>query len=115
MITEEIDNAIKKLSLEEEEFRQLPSAEAESLSQDLLITFVEGGDRLWWWESFSMPSKSIHFSDGKGFKRIIEIVPDKNEKVWFVIEKDILTFYPIYEATPELIQKVIGECYAFEY
>ena len=62
-----------------------------------------------------MPSESVHFSDGKGFERITEIIPDKNEKLWFVAEEDQLPFYPIYEATPESIQKVIGECYGFEY
>lgn len=115
MITDEIENAIKELSLSEGEFRQLPSQEAEPLYRELVNYFVEGGDRRWWWESFLKPSESVQFSDGKGFERITDIVPNKKENVWFVAEEDQLPFYPIYEATPETIQKVIGECYGFEY
>jgi hypothetical protein len=115
LITEEINNAIKTLSLSEAEFHQLPNEKAEPLYYELLNTFVEGGNRRWWWESFSKPSKSVQFTNDKGFERISEIVPDKKEKVWFVAEEDQLPFYPIYEATPEIIQKIIGECYGFEY
>ena len=115
MITEEIDNAIKELGLREAEFHILPNEKAEPLYYELLNTFVEGRDRRWWWESFSKPSESVQFTDGKGFERIIDLVPNKKEKVWFVAEEDQLPFYPIYEAIPETIQKIIGECYGFEY
>lgn len=115
MVTEEISNAIKGLSLKDSEFRQLNNEEAEPLFHELLNTFVVGGDRRWWWESFSKPSESVQFIDNKGFERITEIVPSLKEHVWFVAEEDQLPFYPIYEATPEAIKKVIGECYGFEY
>jgi len=115
LVTDEINNAIKELSLNESEFRQLSSEEARPLYFELLNTFVEGGDRRWWWESFSLPSEAVQFDDDKGFERIIDIVPDKNEKVWFIAEEDELSFYPIYETTPEAIQKIIGDCYCFEY
>ena len=113
MITDEIENAIKELSLSEGEFCQLPSQEAEPLYRELVNYFVEGGDRRWWWESFLKPSESVQFSNGKGFERITDIVPNKKENVWFVAEEDQLPFYPIYEATPEIIQKIISECYGF--
>lgn len=115
MITDEILKAVKKLSLGKADFHQLPCEDAEPLYYDLLNLFVSGGDRRWWWESFSKPSESVHFTNGKGFEIITEIVPNKNEPVWFIAEEDQLPFYPIFECTPELIQKIIGECYSFEY
>ena len=115
MVTEEINNAIKTLSLGESEIQQLETNEAEPLYNELISTFVKGGDRRWWWESFSKPSECVQFLDDKGFEKITEIVPDENECVWFVVEEDQLPFYPIFESTPSAIKKVIGECYAFEY
>ena len=118
VVTEEIDIALKSLLLSESEIRLVRSDRAELLFHELLEYFVEGGDsgdRRWWWESFSQPSKYVQFHDDMGFKRISNIVPDVNESVWFVVEDDQLPFYPIYETTPEVIQKVIGECYGFEY
>jgi len=45
----------------------------------------------------------------------VEIVPDPNERVWFIAEESRLPFYPVYEATPNAAQRVIEECYGFEY
>lgn len=115
LVTEEIENAIRALSLSDKEFRKLPESEAESIYFELLETFVEGGNRRWWWEAFKNESKSINFEDHKGFERITAIVPNSKELVWFIAEEDQLPFYPVYEGTPEAITKVIGECYAFEY
>ena len=50
-----------------------------------------------------------------GFKRICSLVPNSREIVWFMVEENQLPFFPIYEACPEDIQNVIGECYGFEY
>jgi len=115
LVTEEISQAIKTLSLKDSEFKRLPDSEAKTLYYELLETFVEGNDRRWWWEAFKDKTESIIFEDNKGFERILSFVPNPKEKVWFVAEEDQLSFYPIYEATPENIVKVIGECFAFEY
>jgi len=115
LVTTEIDNALRVLSVPVELFRLLPSDEGSILYQELLEEFVTDGDRRWWWESFSKPSASKTFENGKGFEKIAKLVPDPHEAVWFIVEEDQLPFYPIYEATPAAIQKVIGECYGFEY
>ncbi|WP_125931907.1 DUF6756 family protein [Thiosocius teredinicola] len=115
MVTPEIDSAVRKLGLSPRSFRLLPNDEGSVLYQELFAEFVTGADRRWWWEAFSKPSSSRNFEDGKGFERIVELVPNPEERVWFVVEEDQLPFFPIYEATPDTIQKVIGECYAFEY
>ena len=115
LVTEEIDNALRTLSIPEGAFSSIPENEGAELYERLVAHFVNGGDRKWWWESFSMPSSSKSFADGKGFERITAIVPAPEEDIWFVAEEDQLPFYPIYETTPALVQRVIGECYAFEY
>src|SRR5262249_9104135 len=65
-------------------------------------------------EHFTLPVATAHFADGKGFMRITAVVPDADEKVWFVAEEDELPHFPVYETTPAIAQAVIGECYAFE-
>lgn len=112
-VLEEVENAIKLLKLSNEV--NLVKEEGEAIYKLLIETFVEGGDRRWWWESFRGPSESITFDDGKGFERLAELVPNKNEIVWFVVEDDQLPYYPIFEATTENAVKIIGECFAFEY
>jgi len=113
-VLEEIFGAIQKLSMNDE-FHLLGDDETENLYKDLLNTFVIGGDRRWWWESFAKPSKSIKFDNDKAFLEITAIVPDQNETVWFIVEDDQMPYYPIFEATPENILSVIRKCFAFEY
>lgn len=114
-VTEEIENALELLSIENSSFQLLSDNEANPLFRKLLDRFVSGGDRRWWWESFSLPEYSLNFDDQQAFQRITTVVPDPQESVWIVIEDDQLPIYPIYEGSPENIQKVIGECYGFEY
>lgn len=96
----EVENAIRLLKLSNEV--NLVEAEGEAIYKSLIETFVEGGDRRWWWESFRQPSESITFDDGKGFERLAEFVPNENEVVWFVVEDDQLRHYPIFESTGKL-------------
>ncbi|MEW8424811.1 MAG: DUF6756 family protein [Candidatus Thiodiazotropha sp.] len=112
-VLEEIENAIDVLGLIEEVV--LVKDGADILYRSLIDVFVDGGDRRWWWEAFSSPSESITINDGKGFERLLQLVPDINELVWFVVEDDQLPYYPIFEASTKNIVKVIGECFAFEY
>jgi len=113
-VLEEIFDAIQKLSIEDE-IHLLGKKEIENLYKELLNSFVLGGDRRWWWESFSKPSISVDFGNDNAFSAISSIVPDPNEMVWFMVEDDELPYYPIFEMSPVNIVKVIGECFAFEY
>ncbi len=112
---DEIQDAIQRLGLSESDIKLLPDEEGLSVFNAALSHFVASGDRRWWWEDFRFPSTTVRFPDQRAFERIEKIVPNKREKVWFIVEDDQLPFYPVYEATPEAIQAVIGECYGFEY
>lgn len=113
-VLEEVETAIKRLGLEREVIR-VPDVEERDLFNDLLDTFVEGGDRRWWWESFRSPSESVEFKDSKGFERLTNIVPDSKEIVWFVIEDDHREHYPIFQSSTENAVKIIGDCFGYEY
>ena len=115
LVIGEIQLAREILGLEDKSIQLLSDKEGQAVYFDLLNTFVEGADRQWWWEAFKEKTESITFDDNLGFKRIVEIVPNGNETIWFVAEETQLPFYPVYETTPEVVQKIIGECYGFEY
>lgn len=89
--------------------------QSEVILNEALCTFVEGGDRRWWWESLKPSCVSRHFSGGDGWRRLSEITPDPNELVWLIAEENGLPFYPVFETTPAAASRIIGECYGFEY
>ena len=114
-VADEIERAREVLRLPAEQIRELPNEESSILYHDLLDTFVEGGERLWWWEAFKSPEFSIDFRDENGFEHILPLVPDPNERIWFLIGGGHFPFRPIYETTPTIAVSIIGECYGFEY
>ena len=114
-VKDEIQTAIERLGLNESDIRLLPDDAGRTVFKAALTHFVASGDRHCWWEDFRVPSTTIRFADQKGFERIEKIVSNKREKVWFIVEDDQLPFYPVYEATPEAVQRVVGECYGYEY
>lgn len=113
-VTDEIGMAIARLSLSER-VRRLPEEHAARITAELLSSFVVGGDRRWWWEAFREPSASKAFPNDMGFEHIVELVPNRSEKCWFVVEDTHADSYPVYEATPEDVASIVGECFAFEY
>lgn len=113
-VTEEVAAAISQLGLGER-VQRLPDREAARVNAELLNVFVAGGERRWWWEVFREPVASKAFPDDKGFARIAELVPDRAERCWFVVEDTDADSYPVYEATPEDVVSIIGACFAFEY
>lgn len=114
-VTDEIDKAIEALGLGHDTFRMVSGKESEILINELVENFVEGGDRKWWWEAFKI--KPIHrlTSHENPFRLLTSIVPDADDKIWFVVEDDLSPHYPVYEANTRVIADVIGECFAFEY
>ena len=114
-VIDEIERAIEILLLGPEDIRKLAPVESEAIFNETLRQFVSGGDRKWWWEAFSRPSTSAEFPTGDGWRRLAQIVPDPDELVWFIVEDDQLSHYPVFEVTPRAASRIIGECYGFEY
>jgi hypothetical protein len=114
-VKDEIKKAAQTLGLSQEEFASVPEHESVKLSQKIRHRFCALEDAHWWWESFREEHSSLYFESGKGFLRLTEICPDSEENVWFVAESSSLPSFPVYQGTVEAIQRVIGECHAFEY
>ena len=106
--------AIARLALSER-VQRLSEEDATRITAELLTSFVVGGDRRWWWEAFRQPSASKAFHDDRGFEHIVDLVPNRAEKCWFVVEDVDSDSYPVYDATPEDAASIVGECFAFEY
>lgn len=114
-VTAEIERAIEKLGLPPEAMRRLPTVESEAVYFAALRHFVSSGDRVWWWEDFKEPAVSLVYEAGDAWRHLGDLVPDRNESVWFIAEDDHLPHYPVFETTPKVASSVLGECYAFEY
>jgi hypothetical protein len=93
----------------------LEPQQGQRIYHDVVHAFVSGGDRRWWWESFSRPSCARHFDDGTGWQKIPAVVPDQDQSVWFIAEDNALPHYPVFETTAAAASRIVGECYGFEY
>jgi hypothetical protein len=107
----EVDSAIQRLQLPSHVCRRLTDADARPVFERVLNSFVGGDDRRWWWEAFTGEPVSRRVNDG--WRLLTQLVPDPDQPVWFIVEDDQLPSYPVYEATPTAIERVIGECVGF--
>ena len=114
-VVDEITQAADRLGLGPGAIRLLPPTEGEAVFRAALNRFVASGDRRWWWEDFQESGKSVAFDNGDGWKVIPLIAPSPKESVWFIAEDESLPHYPVFETTPEVASRVVGECYGFEY
>jgi hypothetical protein len=114
-IIDEISRASARLGLDPSAMCLLPSSQSEAVFRAALDHFVASGDRQWWWEDFRVPGTSIAFEDGEGWKRIPKLAPSQSESVWLIAEDASLPHYPVFETTPEVASRIIGECDGFEY
>src|SRR5690349_18117461 len=97
-IKDEIQKAIQRLALHRSDIHLLPDGEGHEIFTIALTHFVGSGNRRWWWEDFRLPSTTVQVTNQKGFEYIGQIVPNKKEKIWFIVEDARLPFYPVYEA-----------------
>ena len=110
----EIENAIQKLGLSQNDIRLLNDPTAEIIFKDCLNHFVRSGDRRWWWEDFIEPSFFFEGTD-KPYEILKDIIPELSKNVWWIVEDIQEPFYPVYEANPKVLGDIIGQCFAFEY
>ena len=111
---EEILRATRELGFSDERFRRLAAEEAANVYQSALKHFVPKGNPRWWWEHFPS-SVSVHVPDVAGWKLLNDLVPDADERVWFIAEDFVAPGYSVWEASVRDSQNVIAECYQFEY
>jgi hypothetical protein len=111
---DQIKKAARALGFGLERFRLLPADEAATVYHSALCHFVRSGNPRWWWEYFPA-STGVHFASGDGWRHLVSLVPDSNERVWFIAEDFVSPEYSVWEGDTCDIQAVIGECSDFEY
>ena len=113
----EIQAASTTLGLSQEQFRQLPNAEAEEVYRTALSHFVTSSfEPRWWWEYLREPQAAFrHVTDSFGFRLVPGLVPDADAPAYFIAEDTNAPFYPVYLTTARTAVAVIGECFGYEY
>jgi len=111
---DEIQRATRVIGFSPERFRRLPIEQAQRVYESALRHFVPHGHPRWWWEHFPA-STGVHFTDGLGWRHLSELVPNPDERVWFIAEDFAPPEYSVWEASVRDIQAVVAECYGFEF
>jgi hypothetical protein len=117
MSASEAERAAAELLLQNLFRKVMPPENAKAIYQEALAHFTTAqGNPRWWWEHFrkQLPLTSRQFDDDMAFRRIIELVPEPENEVWFIPEDDEDP-YPVYSATPRVIQQILGEGFYYEY
>ncbi len=114
-IKDEIQQARLTFGLTDGQMRPLPDVEGGAIFRAAEARFVASPNRRWWWADFRLPATSLHFQDGQGWQQLINLVPSVDEQVWFIAEESTLPIFLVYETSVAIAQKIIGECYCFEY
>ena len=108
-----IAEAVQTLGLDKADLREIPIYHAKNILKTIKDHFCTRQDAIWWWEYFreNLPHYSKRLN--QGYTLLDQIVPDMDEKIWFVIQE---TYgFRLYLGTISTIQRIIGECAAFEY
>lgn len=82
---------------------------AEKVVREVREVFVDGNPRVWWL-SLKRPFKSVSSVDIS----ILDVLPTKGDKVWFIPETD-QNLLPVYDLRPEEVELIRRNCPLFEY
>jgi hypothetical protein len=112
-VKDEFNEAIRALNIGTESVCILNDEANHKLYFNLLEHFVEGGDRRWWREDFKtwFRFKRLDYPA----EHLPKIIPDLSKKVLLMIEDDRKPYYPVYDVEPLMINKLLDECFGFEY
>ena len=110
-----IAKALQELGLKKADLREIPLSEAKSTIKNIRDRFCTRQDARWWWQYFRENLPTYFKAVTQAYELLDQIVPIKEEKVWFVVEEGEPVDFRLYLGTVPTIQKVIGECPAFEY
>ena len=115
MIEDEIEAARTTLALGDDEFRGVPEPEAKRIYEEAEKHFVGSQGRTRWWEDFLRKPASATFHDEQAYERITQLVPDTNALAYLIVLSDSGKLLLVYACTASAAERVLGECYAFEY
>lgn len=111
---DEIFRACGALGYDVERFFRLAPEEARHVYDEALCSFVPSERPRRWWEHFPAAT-SLQFVNGDGWLLLAELTPDPDERVWFIAEDHPWPEYSVWEGSVRDVQRIIGECFGFEY
>ena len=110
-VESEIEEALVKLNLSEDELRKCSPEEAFSIQKKVMQLYVEGNPRSWW-----MGLKKPHLAYDYDFPSdyITVHMPKSESRVWWIpeTEKENLC---VYDVIPNVISRIMEQVAQFEY
>ena len=67
------------------------------------------------WNGFWRPLISVPSSNWQIVLPLSQLVPKKDEVVWFLVDLPLLSLWPVFEGKIGVIEKVANQCRLFEY
>jgi len=105
----DIEKAVSSLGISDQEFHELAAGESRRILRDLKARYCDGVNTVWWWQHYSNAASWV--PDVDGYTLLPVLCPDP--RVLLIPHEE--DEERIYESTPALISRVLGECSAFEY
>ena len=110
----ELMNEIRSFSENVGTIAELDSSQARELISRIAAVYVVDGNKRWWWDSLSRPSKTIEYGDDDGLEIISKNV-DGDSTIFFVVTDDEFAPWPIFKGPLDSILELISEQRYFEY
>ncbi len=107
VVIDEIDRAIGVLKLNVLKFS---SAESVAIASAAKAKFVNGNPRVWWL-SLHRPYQTFSVED----HTLLDVIPAGTVDVWFMPEYDWDESATVYRTNVESLQRLLNECFLFEY
>jgi hypothetical protein len=112
-VDSEIEVALNKLCLPEEELRRCSKEESLRVQEEAKRRFVENNPRAWWL-ALKQPFKEFPYHDANAYQYLNEYIPSGEDKFWFIPENE-QEILPVFEATLKGVKSLLEECCFFEY
>jgi hypothetical protein len=114
-VKHEIVNAIQTLNYTKSDLREIPFGEAKPILKSIKDTFTTDQNARWWWNCFRENISRFSQRFDNSWEQLVKIVPNPEEKVWFVVEEDQPDIFRVYLGKVNVIQNILGQCFGFEY
>lgn len=117
MIRGKMPEIVKSLNISDFQLKEIGKQQWQQILDKIENTFIKNyninnSTKHPYWERLKGDSISICFENNDAYK-VLDTLIDKNESVWFLIQEGEKIW--LYDGRIEYIEKVIEECYAFEY
>ena len=110
-VESEIQEALTKLNLSEDELRKCSSEEASFIQKNAMELYVEGNPRSWWM-GVKKPYQAYDYDFPSDY--ITLHMPENENKVWWIPETEEENLC-VYDVKPDVISRIMELVAQFEY